>query len=269
MKSVSDIALNKQKAEAAQAAATREAKEQARKKIVPFSALVFANLVFISLDLRGLDAVYKITSNAFLAVVTVMISGVAALYWWDFAYPHSRRHKNKGQQTISLIGTGIGVTVSGVLAFLDYIVIAGKQNSNWLWALVVVMTIVQGVMLARYWQIDASIEAEAKREESMSSRIDLQDTAADFKAEIESMETLLQKLEEIKRKFPGKGQAEKAARAMGYPVLAEMLADDDGDGILNYQDVDYQRKQSTQMRPAFASKVEDHLTKENPTPGQR
>lgn len=257
MKTVSDIAQNKQKAEQAKAAANKERKEQERKKRLPLSALIFANVVFLSLDARGLHAVYVVTGSLFLAIVTVLISGVAALYWWDFLYPHARRHKNKGQENIALVGTGIGVGVSGVLAFVDYVVIADTQNASWLWALVVFLTIAQGVMLARFWQIDASIEAEAKREESLASRIDLQDTAADFRAEIESMETLLEKLEEIKRKFPGKGKAEIAARAMGYPVLAEMLSDDDGDGIPNYQDVDYKRK-PVNLQPVrqFAQTVE-------------
>lgn len=256
MKSVSDIAQNKQKAEAAQVVEAKEKKEQARKKLVPISALVFANIVFLTLDMRGLDAVYKITASYFLAIVTVVISGVAALYWWDFLYPHARRHKNKGQEKIAIAGTSIGIIVSGVLAFVDYIVIPSAQNSDWLWALVVALTVAQGIMLGAFWKIDGSIEAEAKREESIASRIDLQNTAEDFKAEIENMETLLEKLEEIKKKFPGKGKAEIAARAMGFPVLAEMLADDDGDGIPNYQDMDYQRKQQQQMQRQFASEAD-------------
>lgn len=254
MKSVSDIARNKQKAEQAEAAAELERKAQTRKKIVPNSALIFANIVFLSLDARGFDAVYKITGYAFLAVVTVLVSGIAALYWWDFAYPHARRHKNKGQEKIALWGTVMGVVVSGVLAFLDYVVVAGEQNINWIWALIVTLTIVQGVMLGFYWKIDGSIEAEARREESTAARLDLQDTAADFNAEIDSMEKMLIKLEEIKRKFPRPGQAEIAARAMGYPVLAEMLADDDGDGIPNYQDPDYKHRQPTTQQSGYTIK---------------
>jgi hypothetical protein len=260
MKSVSDIARNKQKAEAAQKAEELDRKAQTSKKIVPISALVFANIVFLSLDARGFDAVYKITGYIFLAVVTVLVSGIAALYWWDFAYPHARRHKNKGQEKIALWGTSIGVGVSGILAFLDYIVVAGAQNINWIWALVVTLTIVQGVMLGFYWKIDGSIEAEAKREESTTARLDLQDTAEDFNAEINSMEKMLVKLEEIKQKFPRPGQAEITARAMGYPVLAEMLADDDGDGIPNYQDADYKKpapsepvKETVNPQPARGS----------------
>jgi hypothetical protein len=259
MKTVSDIAQNKQKAEAAQLAEAKERKELGRKKLVPISALIFANIVFLSLDLRGLEAVYKITASYFLAVVTVIISGVAALYWWDFLYPHARRHKNSGQEKIAIAGTVIGIIVSGVLAFVDYIVIPAAQNSDWLWAMVVLLTVIQGIMLGAFWKIDGSIEAEAKREESLASRIDLQNTAEDFKAEIDNMETLLSKLEEIKKKFPGRGKAEIAARAMGFPVLAEMLADEDGDGIPNYKDKDYQRPPQQQFQQArqFANEAVD------------
>lgn len=256
MKSVSDIAQNKQKAESAKAKSAQEAKEIARKKRIPLSALIFANIVFLSLDARGMHAVHIITGSWFLAIATVLVSGAAALYWWDFLYPHARRHKNAEQEKIALWGTGIGIGVSGVLAFVDYVVIGGGQNADWLWALVVLLTVAQGAMLARFWQVDGSIEAEAKREESIASRVDLQDTADDFKAEIESMEDLLEKLEEIKKKFPGKGKAELAARAMGYPVLAEMLADDDKDGIPNYQDKDYKQKPQQQIREAFAQETE-------------
>ena len=257
MKSVSDIAQNKQKAEQAQAAQAIEAKEQNRKKLIPLSALIFANIVFLSLDVRALDAVYAITQNGLLAFVTVIVSGVAALYWWDFLYPHARRHRNKAQETISQIGVSTGVCVSLTLAFLDYIVRAATFDPVWLWGAVVLLTGIQGMMLARFWQIDGMIEADAKREESIASRIDLQDTAADFKAEIESMETLLEKLEEIKKKFPGRGEATKAARAMGYQILAEMLDDADGDGVPNYRDPDYKRsgKPQEMRRPAFAETI--------------
>lgn len=260
MKSVSDLARNKQKAEEAKKKAEDERKAANRKKFVPISALVFANLVFISLDIRGFDAVHKVTGSMLLAIATVLVSGLAALYWFDFAYPHARRHSNKEQEKIAIAGTVMGISVSGVLAFLDYVIVAGAQNINWIWALIVVLTIVQGVMLAFYWKIDISIESEARREESAAARLDLQDTAADFNAEIDSMETMLAKIEDIKRRFPRPGQAEIAARAMGYPVLAEMLADDDKDGTPNYQDKDWiptNHKPAQKPAQQFASTVKD------------
>lgn len=269
MKSVSDIAQNKQKAEEARKKAEAEQKEATRKKFVPISALIFANIVFLSLDVRGFDAVNKVTNSVLLATLTILVSGVAALYWWDFAYPHARRHKNTNQERIALLGTGLGIVVSGVLAFLDYVVEAGDQNINWIWALIIFLTIVQGFMLAFYWKIDASIEAEAKREESTAARLDLKDITADFIAEIDSMETMLVKLEEIKKRFPRPGQAEIAARAMGYPVLAEMLADDDGDGVENYRDRDYKKPvNQSNMRPAFAQTAKDNLDSVDFTEGQ-
>ncbi len=244
MKKVSDIAETRKKEKDAHSETAKLLAAQNRKKWVPLSALIIANLIFISLDIRALDAVHKITASWLLASATVIVSGVAALYWWDFLYPHSRRHRNAQQEKIALWGVGMGIFVSVILAFFDYIVLG--FDPAWLWLAVVILTGAQGTMLARYWQIDGMIEATAKREESIASRLDLQDTAADFKNEIESMEAVLVKLAEIKAKFPGRGEAERAARAMGYPILAEMLADDDGDGIPNYRDTDYKRSNSAQ-----------------------
>jgi hypothetical protein len=110
-------------------------------------------------------------------------------------------------------------------------------------------------MIARWWQIDGSIEAEAKRQKSLTGRLDLQSTADDFKAEISSMKTLAADLTQIQKEFPGKGQAEKAALAMGFPVLAAMLADDDGDGIPNYKDkIDNRQAQLAPVDSVFVRK---------------
>ncbi len=75
-KTISDIAQNKQKADQAKAKDAIEKKELTRKKIAPLSALIAANLVFLSLDARGIDAVHIITGSWFLAAVTVAVSGI-------------------------------------------------------------------------------------------------------------------------------------------------------------------------------------------------
>jgi len=62
----------------------------------------------------------------------------------------------------------------------------------------------------------------------------------------------------------------KAARAMGYPILAEMLDDADGDGVPNYRDPDYKRsgKPQEMRRPAFAEETEKVAKQVLPTNGQ-
>jgi hypothetical protein len=122
MKPISDLAQSKQKAELAQEADQIEKIEKTKMQWVPISALVIANIIFISLDVRAFDAVNKLTNSPFLAGVTVIVSGVLALYWWDILYPHARKHSNKKQETISLWGVALGVSLSVSLAFVDYIV---------------------------------------------------------------------------------------------------------------------------------------------------
>ena len=244
MKQISDLALNKQQAEVKEAAVKRQKREEWKRRSVPIFALVVANLIFLSLDVRAFDVVARMTSSILLASATVIISGILALFWWDVLYPHSRKYSNKQQTVISAIGTVGGILLSLVLAFLDYMVGAISINESFLWGFVITLTGAQAVLLAWWWMIDDSRQSEAKRQKNLASRVELQEHTDDFKAEIESMTALSEQLEEIKNKFPGRGQAAKAARSMGYPILAEMLEDDDGDGIANYQDPDWKNPSS-------------------------
>lgn len=53
------------------------AKEERNKKIIPLSALIIVNIIFLSLDVRAFQAVYILTSNYLLAFFTVlMLAGV-------------------------------------------------------------------------------------------------------------------------------------------------------------------------------------------------
>lgn len=280
-KQISDLAQNQQAAKEAEAKAKRMAHEEWRKKAIPFGALVVANIVFLSLDVRGFDVVLWLTSNFLLAFLTVIVSGILALLWWDFALPHARRHRNGTQEKLSYIGTGLGIVLSMVLAFLDYIVRAQTIEEGFLWAGVVIVTVAQGVLAGWFWKVDLSVESDAKRQESVANRLDTADAISDFEAEIDDMAKVADKLALIEKKFPGKGQAEKAARAMGYPVLAEMLKDDDGDSIPNYRDKDYKPAVRPQEAPraTFPQKPMRVMAKdaeqaklaeseENPTEGQ-
>lgn len=246
MKQISDLALNKQQAEEKQAAQKRLLREQRVRRAVPTLALVVANLIFLSLDVRAFDVVAQMTGSILLASATVLVSGILALFWWDVLYPHSRKYSNKAQTVLASVGTVGGILLSLILAFLDYLVGSIALNESLLWGFVIILTGAQAILLAWWWMIDDSRQSEAKRQKSLASRIELQEHTADFQAEIESMSALSAKLEEIKNQFPGRGQAAKAARAMGYPILAQMLEDDDDDGIPNYQDDDW----NTNPKPA-------------------
>lgn len=274
MKNVSDLAKNQEDAAKKAEDEKRLKAEERNKKIVPTIALVIANIIFISLDFRAYDVVKTLTGKTVLAAVTVIVAGVMALLWWDLFYPHSRKHDNIDQRNISILGAAVGVILSLVLAFLDYLV-ASTINTSLLWGIVILSTGIQGILLAWWWHIDASIDASAKRNQRVASRVDLQDTAKDFEAEIENLSSLSDKLEHIKKQFPGKGQAAKAARSLGYPVLAEMLSDDDGDGVPNYMDSTDNRRPAPrpQAQPSYAQTVERAEEKggngNRPSSGQR
>ena len=144
----------------------RKQAEEWRKRWIPFSALVVANIIFFSLDIRAFQAIYLITNSTLLAVLTVMISGGLAMYWFDVLYPHSKRHENDTQTNIAMLSTILAVGLSAVLAFADYIVGTGTTFSRgWsiaLWAAVIILTIWQGVSIAWWWSIDNHITAEAR-----------------------------------------------------------------------------------------------------------
>jgi hypothetical protein len=259
MKNISDLAQNKHDGERTQQEVRREQAANRAKQSVPVIALVVANLIFLSLDIRAFDVTRKMTGSVLLACVTVIVSGVLALLWWDILYPHSRRHSNQTQVKLAMVGTIFGVLLSAVLAFLDYIIGNVKVSEALLWGVVVSVTALQGCLLAWWWLIDNSIEAEARRQRSVSSRADLGETVDDFAAEIKSLENLSAQLESLRQRFPGKGQAAKAARALGYPVLATMLEDDDNDGIPNYKDKDWKPKQIPQAREMSFAQDTDGL----------
>lgn len=256
MKNVSDIAVNKQEAEKKEAEEKRIKAEERNKKIVPIIALVIANLIFVSLDIRAYDVVLSLTGKPLLAAVTVIVAGIMALLWWDLFYPHSRKHENKDQKNISMIGAGIGVVLSLVLAFLDYLVVS-SINENMLWGAVILATGIQGLLLAYWWHIDSSIDASAKRNQRIAARVDLQDTTKDFEAELDNLSGISDKLEEIKKKFPGRGQASKAALALGYPVLAKMLEDEDEDGVPDGFDPTDNRTGQPFQQPIYAQTVKN------------
>ena len=86
-----------------------DARAEMGRNYVPLLALVLANVIFISLDVRAWEAVYILTNNIFLASVTVLVSGIIALLWWDIFYPHSRRHSNDTQIKIAFVSTVLAV----------------------------------------------------------------------------------------------------------------------------------------------------------------
>jgi hypothetical protein len=213
---------DKQEAKRKKAVEEKRARaEERRKKYVPMSALIVANIIFLSLDIRALEAVYILTSSYLLASLTVLISGGLAMYWFDVLYPHSRRHNNETQKGISLICTILAIGLSGVLAFADYVVGTGENFSNgWsniLWAAIIILTITQGVCIAWWWSIDNHIAAEAKIEEAHAEAADQADDMAILRTKLTGLRGILTELQSLNDDF-SPAAVENIAKIMGIPL---------------------------------------------------
>jgi hypothetical protein len=213
---------DKQEAKRKKAVEEKRARvEERRKKYVPMSALIVANIIFLSLDIRALEAVYILTSSYLLASLTVLISGGLAMYWFDVLYPHSRRHNNETQKGISLICTILAIGLSGVLAFADYGVGTGENFSNgWsniLWAAIIILTITQGVCIAWWWSIDNHIAAEAKIEEAHAEAADQADDMAILRTKLNGLRGILTELQSLNTDF-SPAAVQNIAQIMGIPL---------------------------------------------------
>lgn len=196
-------------------------KEDRRKKLVPLSALVVANIIFLSLDIRAFQAIFVLTQSTLLAVLTVMISGGLAMYWFDVLYPHSQKHKNETQRNISIVCTVLAIGLSGVLAFADYVVGVGDTYShgwsNVLWASIVILTIVQGVCIAWWWAIDNHIAAEAKIQEAHAEASDQADEMSILRTKLQGLRGILTELDSLNTDFSPTA-VETVARIMGIAL---------------------------------------------------
>lgn len=180
-------------------------KEENRKKYIPASALIIANIIFLSMDVRGFQAIYLLTRSYMLAALTVLVSGGLAMYWFDVLYPHSKRHSNDTQKHIALVFTVLAIALSAVLAFADYIVGTGgnfsKGGSTALWVLVILLTVSQGVAVAWWWAIDNHIEAEAKIETAHAEAADQADDMAILHTKLQGLRDVLTDLRQLEQDF--------------------------------------------------------------------
>lgn len=239
----------------------RQKKEERMLKLVPQSALIIANIIFLSLDVRAYQAVYIITSSKLLAALTVLISGGLAMYWFDVLYPHSKKHNNEDQTTLAVISTVLAIALSGVLAFADYIVGTGDNFSrgwqNALWFSVVALTIFQGVSIARWWMIDNHIASEAKRQKTFAEAVDKEDEVNALRSKLKTLRTFLHELNELNRDYTP-AAVKKVAELLGIP-----LPDEDGDGIPDFIDP----KDNRTGKP-FQQVYAKDVKQENPTKGR-
>ena len=197
------------------------AREESRKKWVPLSALIVANIIFISLDVRAFQAIFYLTNSYLLATMTIAVSGGLALYWFDVLYPHSKRHNNEVQKNITLIFTVLAIGLSGALAFADYLVGTGSNFSQFwatvLWGAIVTLTIAQGVAIAWWWSIDNHIAAEARIQEAHAEASDQADEMAILRTKLSGLRGILVELDSLKKDFSPES-VQSVAKIMGISL---------------------------------------------------
>jgi hypothetical protein len=215
------LAQQKEAAEKRIAEKKRAAKEDLNKWLIPASALIVANIIFLSLDIRAFQAIYILTNSYLLATLTVLISGGLAMYWFDVLYPHAKKHNNQTQTSVSMACTILAIGLSGVLAFADYVVGTGAGfDSGWsntLWAVIVVLTIVQGGAIAWWWAIDNHIAAEAKIQASHAEAADQNDEMQILRTKLQGLRGVLAELTALNTDY-GAQAVKTVAGIMGIPL---------------------------------------------------
>jgi hypothetical protein len=215
------LAQQKEAAEKRIAEKKRADREALNKWLIPASALIVANIIFLSLDVRAFQAIYILTNSYLLATLTVLISGGLAMYWFDVLYPHAKKHNNQTQTSVSMACTILAIGLSGVLAFADYVVGTGAGfDSGWsntLWAVIVVLTIVQGGAIAWWWAIDNHIAAEAKIQASHAEAADQNDEMQILRTKLQGLRGVLAELTALNTDY-GAQAVKTVAGIMGIPL---------------------------------------------------
>jgi hypothetical protein len=215
------LAQQKESAEKRIAEKKRADREALNKWLIPASALIVANIIFLSLDVRAFQAIYILTNSYLLATLTVLISGGLAMYWFDVLYPHAKKHNNQTQTSVSMACTILAIGLSGVLAFADYVVGTGAGfDSGWsntLWAVIVVLTIVQGGAIAWWWAIDNHIAAEAKIQASHAEAADQNDEMQILRTKLQGLRGVLAELTALNTDY-GAQAVKTVAGIMGIPL---------------------------------------------------
>lgn len=256
---ITTMAENQEKEKRAKIEQRRREREEKRKKYIPLSALIVANIIFLSLDIRAFQAIYLLTASYLLAVLTVLISGGLAMYWFDILYPHSRRHENETQVNLSIVSTVLAIGLSGVLAFADYVVGTGANFSGgWsfaLWGGVILLTIWQGVAIAWWWSIDNHIDSEAKIQKTYAEEADKNDEIESMRTKLRSLRGFLDELDKLNTDY-SPDSVRAVANLLGVTLPDNGRPSKPGN----------ERPQPSAAMPAMAQEV--NQVKENFTPGR-
>lgn len=220
-------------------------KEPARKKqpsnFALYFAILFANIVFLTLDTISAFTVYWLTHIPLYGALTFLAGAIPlvmheALYTRAFASLVQRRIAMVGAASSLLSIVAIGV-VAGVIN-ISGIAAEASMMEIVLIALLVLLGAYHGILAGVYFYVDPGIRMNQQTEQAIARAIQQgkQINAGDYILTITERSV-------AKRKAVGRG----ARQAAMDEVMRQLSGDDDGDGVPNYRDPDWRGAPSPVM----------------------
>jgi len=232
---VKDIYVQRRKMKEKAKTATAEGKRKSKIQSVPKIALIVANLLVLSLDYRVIEAIYKITNNAMLAVFALFTSGAMFILWFDVLYHYLLA--NETQKNISLAFSGLSLISAAFFAFLDYGLSAGfgvdqvlPVEANLLFAGMVILTVANGTGLFWWYISDDQVQRQSIAEKSKAEDDFEAEKLEDVGRMLEKAETVLAKKRAMESKYSADAVAEMMSLLSG--IETALGTDIDGDGII-------------------------------------
>lgn len=247
----------------------QEKNEQNRKSkvhIIPTIALVVANLLVLSLDYRVIEAIYKLTNNAALAIFALFTSGAMFVLWFDVLYQYLLA--NTWQKRIALAFSGLALVSAGLFAFLDYGLSAGfgveevlPMEAKALFASMVILTVMNGIGLFVWYIIDEQVQRKSIVEKNRADADFDAETIEDANKMLEKAGQVLQRKEQLETRF-GKDAVDEILSMLSGLEEATGL-DLNGDGVIGNP-----QKPRQMPMTANAATTKDHLGDVDFTEGQ-
>lgn len=214
-----------------------------------YVAIVFANLVFLTLDTISAFTVYWLTNIPLYGFLT-FLAGAVPLVMHEGLYV--RAYASQDQKRISTVGAG-----AALLSIVVIGVMAGVINMNGnpadsrtteivLISILILIAALHAILAGAYFYIDDGIRMNQQTEQAIAR-------ALNQARQINAGDLILTITENSVAKRKEVSQGARAA-AMDE-VIRQLNGDDDGDGIPNYRDPDWKMPRSMPRQVYAANTV--------------
>lgn len=258
---IKSVYVQRRKVKAQAAQNLSESKRKSRIRNVPKIALVVANLLVLSLDYRVVEAIYKITNNAALAIFALFTSGAMFILWFDVLYHYLL--SNQAQKNIAMAFSALSLLSAALFAFLDYGLSAGfgveqilPVEANLLFAGMVILTVANGAGLFAWYIYDDQVQRQSTAEKSKAEDDFEADKLEDVSRMLAKAETVLSKKTVMESKYGREAVSEMLDLLSG--IETALGVDLDGDGRVGRPQNTPQNAPRTPVQ-AFSSQVGDNL----------